>query len=47
MSICVPLISIVGSPLLDKVRVLYDRSQSTARIVVRDKEDLEEPLVCD
>ncbi|KAF9454842.1 hypothetical protein P691DRAFT_655466 [Macrolepiota fuliginosa MF-IS2] len=29
---------------IDKVRVLYDRSQPTARIVVRDKIDLEEPL---
>lgn len=29
----------------DKVRLVYDRSQSTARIVVRSKEDLETPLV--
>lgn len=29
----------------DKVRVLYDRSQPTARIVAKDREDLEEPLV--
>lgn len=32
------------SRLLDKVRMLYDRSQPTARIVVRSKEDLDEPL---
>ncbi|KAF9011494.1 hypothetical protein BDZ89DRAFT_1225510 [Hymenopellis radicata] len=30
--------------LADKVRILYDRDQPTARIVVRSKEDLEEPL---
>lgn len=30
---------------LDKVRILYDREQSTARIVVRSKEDLDNPLV--
>ncbi|KAJ3773797.1 hypothetical protein FB446DRAFT_511679 [Lentinula raphanica] len=29
---------------LNKVRILYDRDQPTARIVVRNKEDLEEPL---
>lgn len=29
----------------DKVRLLYDCSQATARIVVRRKEDLEVPLV--
>ncbi len=28
----------------DKVRILYDRDQPTARIVVRSKEDLEQPL---
>ncbi|KAG6909273.1 hypothetical protein DXG01_001335 [Tephrocybe rancida] len=28
----------------DKVRILYNRSQSTARIVVKSKEDLEAPL---
>ncbi|KAG6832020.1 hypothetical protein H0H92_006056 [Tricholoma furcatifolium] len=28
----------------DKVRILYDRSQTAARIVVRNKEDLEVPL---
>jgi len=30
----------------DKVRLLYDRELSTARIVVRNKDDLESPLVC-
>ncbi|KAF7981483.1 hypothetical protein HWV62_33533 [Athelia sp. TMB] len=30
---------------INKVRLLYDRSQQTARIVVRSKEDLETPLV--
>ncbi|KXN88126.1 Cyanobacterial phytochrome B [Leucoagaricus sp. SymC.cos] len=30
--------------MINKVRVLYDRSQPTARIVVKDKADLEEPL---
>jgi hypothetical protein len=30
---------------IDKVRLLYDCSQATARIVVRSKEDLEVPLV--
>ncbi|KAJ3881750.1 hypothetical protein F5051DRAFT_473715 [Lentinula edodes] len=29
---------------INKVRILYDRDQPTARIVVRDKEDLEQPL---
>ena len=29
----------------DKVRLLYDRSQTTARLVVRSVEDLEFPLV--
>ncbi|KAJ3717004.1 hypothetical protein C8R42DRAFT_724646 [Lentinula raphanica] len=29
---------------LNKVRILYDRDQPTARIVVRNREDLEEPL---
>ncbi|WVQ80993.1 hypothetical protein IAT38_003100 [Cryptococcus sp. DSM 104549] len=29
---------------INKVRMLYDRSQTTARIVVRNKEDLETPL---
>ncbi|KAF5362908.1 hypothetical protein D9758_007118 [Tetrapyrgos nigripes] len=29
---------------INKVRILYDRDQSTARIVVRNKEDLENPL---
>lgn len=29
---------------VDKVRLLYNRSQPTARIVVRSKEDLEVPL---
>ncbi|KAJ7134984.1 hypothetical protein C8R43DRAFT_894662 [Mycena crocata] len=29
---------------INKVRLLYDRSQSTARIVVRDQEDLKKPL---
>jgi hypothetical protein len=29
----------------DKVRLLYDRDQPTARIVVRSKSDLETPLV--
>jgi hypothetical protein len=29
----------------DKVRLLYDRSQSTARIVVRNQDDLKTPLV--
>ncbi len=28
----------------DQVRILYDRGQATARIVVRSKEDLEQPL---
>jgi hypothetical protein len=31
--------------ITDKVRLLYDRSQPTARIVVRNKDDLEVPLV--
>ena len=30
--------------ITDKVRILYDRSQTTARIVVRSKEDLDTPL---
>jgi len=30
----------------DKVRLLYDRELPTARIVVRNKDDLESPLVC-
>jgi hypothetical protein len=30
---------------IDKVRLLYDRSQQTARIVVRSKAELESPLV--
>lgn len=30
---------------LDKVRSLYDRSQTTARLVVRSRRDLEKPLV--
>ena len=29
----------------DKVRLLYDRAQETARIVVKSREDLEIPLV--
>ncbi|KAJ4491482.1 hypothetical protein C8J55DRAFT_420587 [Lentinula edodes] len=29
---------------INKVRILYNRDQPTARIVVRDKEDLEQPL---
>ncbi|KAG8782336.1 Light-sensor Protein kinase [Ceratobasidium sp. 428] len=29
---------------IDKVRLLYDRSQTTARLVVRDRADLEHPL---
>lgn len=29
----------------DKVRLLYDRAQETARIVVKSREDLEVPLV--
>ena len=32
---------------LDKVRLLYNRSQSTARLVVRSKDDLDPPLVSD
>lgn len=32
--------------LLDKVRLLYDRGQPTARLVVRSKQDLQTPLVC-
>jgi hypothetical protein len=31
---------------IDKVRLLYDRSQPTARIVVREEKDLMRPLVC-
>jgi hypothetical protein len=31
--------------LLDKVRLLYDRDQSTARLIVKNKDDLEQPLV--
>lgn len=31
--------------LLDKVRLLYDANQPTARIVVRSKKDLDTPLV--
>lgn len=31
---------------LDKVRLLYDRGQPTARLVVRSREDLLKPLVC-
>ena len=30
----------------DKVRLLYNRELPTARIVVRNKDDLESPLVC-
>ncbi|KAG8782334.1 Light-sensor Protein kinase [Ceratobasidium sp. 428] len=30
---------------INKVRLLYDRSQTTARLVVRDRSDLETPLV--
>lgn len=33
-------------PLVDKVRLLYDRGQPTARLVVRSKKDLDPPLVC-
>lgn len=29
---------------INKVRMLYDRSQTTARMVLRDKEDLDQPL---
>lgn len=29
---------------INKVRMLYDRSQTTARIVLRNKEDLDQPL---
>jgi hypothetical protein len=30
---------------LDRVRLLYDRSQTTARIVVKDQSDLVPPVV--
>lgn len=32
--------------LLDKVRLLYNRSQTTARMVVQSRDDLDPPLVC-
>lgn len=31
--------------LIDKVRLLYDRGQPTARLVLRSKKDLDTPLV--
>ena len=31
---------------LDKVRLLYNLTQPTARLVIRDRNDLETPLVC-
>ena len=30
--------------MTDKVRILYDRDQTTARLVVRSREDLDPPL---
>ena len=30
---------------IDRVRLLHDRSQSTARLVVKDRTDLEPPVV--
>ena len=41
-SFCVHLLT----RIIDRVRLLYDRSQSTARLVVKDRTDLEPPVVC-
>lgn len=44
------MILVIGEVLIgwdiDKVRLLYDRGQPTARLVVRSRKDLDTPLVC-
>ncbi|KAF8755266.1 Phytochrome region [Rhizoctonia solani] len=40
-----PAADIPAQSCQDKVRLLYDRGQTTARLVVRDRSDLESPLV--
>lgn len=46
ISKCESFMSISGThKITDKVRLLYDRSQPTARIVVKSKADIDTPLV--